>query len=137
MMTAPYHPDFATDKALARRLGRPASRSGLSGGFLGSAKRADKTATVAFGATALFGGILIFALLETLHSGDWAAALAWALTGVMSASSASLIQLWRRSIDEKLEQEAEADRLRGDIERLRKQIRGEAAMFGSIGDARY
>ena len=86
----------------------------------------------------MFGAVVIFAILEFAHSGGAAEALAWVLTAAMATAAAALVQMWRRSRDETVQLEEETDRLRADAERLRQQMRGEAAFFAGLGsDARY
>ncbi len=137
-MNAAYPPDFSTDKDLARRLGRPSPKSSVSGDFMRFAGSLDGSAAAAFVATALFGAIVIFSVLEAVNTGSGAGALTWGLTAVTAGASAALLQLLRRSADEKVQLREEAERLRADAERLRLQMRGEAAFFGGLGgDGRY
>ena len=132
-MHSPSYNGFPMDTALARRLGRPASRRGSVGsGDLGRfAARLDGVATASFTATALFGAVVIFSILESTHS---AAAAAWTLTAAMAACSAALILMWRSNRERRLRLEVEIERLQADIERGRRQLRGEAAFFGAFHD---
>ncbi len=131
-MNAPYHPDFPMDKALARRLGRAAPHGGAGGDLAGFARRLDGAATAAFTATALFGAVIIFALLEGLHASE--AAPVWALAAAMAGAAAVLTLLWRRSSEQRGRLQDEIERLREDAERARRQLRGEAAFFAEFRD---